>query len=397
VEKVQSVALTFHLSDAQHDLPGLDRELRLRQQALDAATCGIVITDRSLAENPLIYVNPAFERITGYRPADVLGTNCRFLQGPDTDQRAVDEVRRALRACEEMQIELLNYRKDGTPFWNELFVGPVRDSAGVVTHFVGVQTEVTARKHAERELRAAWEIAENAVQVQQELVRQTTTQNELLDRRVAERTAALEQAQLEVIERLARAAEQRDDQTGLHTQRVARMSGDLARTLGLSANLASLIERAAPLHDVGKIATPDAILLKPGRLTSDELQIMQAHTTAGAVILSKSTNPLLGMAEKIARSHHERWDGSGYPDGLRGARIPLAARIVAVADVYDALTHARPYKPAWSHEEALAEIERECGRHFDPDVVAALRIVLASKLDDDRDEARASATFGNDR
>jgi putative two-component system response regulator len=209
---------------------------------------------------------------------------------------------------------------------------------------------------------------------------QIQSQNQMLEAKVRERTRELESAQIEIIERLARAAEFRDDNTGQHTERVGRMAARLARELGLPDAQVSLIRRAAPLHDVGKIGIPDAILLKLGKLTSAEFELVKTHTTIGARILSGSRFSLLRMAEEIAFSHHERWDGAGY-EGLVGSRIPLAGRIVTVADVFDALTQKRPYKPAWPVGEAVAEIERQRGRQFDPDVVDAFLRVIEQQPD----------------
>ncbi|HUF14123.1 MAG TPA: HD domain-containing phosphohydrolase [Longimicrobiales bacterium] len=201
---------------------------------------------------------------------------------------------------------------------------------------------------------------------------QLRVHNELLEHRVEERTRELEEARLDVLYRLARAAEYRDDQTGRHTLRVGRLSGRLAQVLGLPTEAHELLRRAAPLHDIGKIGIPDSILLKPERLDAAEIVVMQTHTVIGANILAGSRHPLLRLAEEVAISHHERWDGAGYPNALRGADIPVAGRIVAVADVFDSLTHERPYKHAWSIRDALTEIESEAGAQFDPQVVEAL-------------------------
>lgn len=212
--------------------------------------------------------------------------------------------------------------------------------------------------------------------------------NATLEERVAERTQELEEARLEILYRLARAAEFRDDQTGQHTLRVGRISGRIAQVLGLAEDAHELIARAAPLHDIGKIGISDTILLKEDRLDARERELIQSHTIIGADILSGSRFALLQLAEEIAISHHERWDGKGYPHGLSRESIPLAGRIVAVADVFDALTHDRPYKRAWTRREALTEIEAHAGSQFDPAVVEALlRIapemrVLEADLDD---------------
>jgi putative nucleotidyltransferase with HDIG domain len=199
---------------------------------------------------------------------------------------------------------------------------------------------------------------------------------ETLEQRVAERTEELEKTQSEVLERLAQAAELRDDDTGEHTRRVGDTAAAIANELGLDRDHVELIRRAAPLHDVGKIGVPDELLLKPGRLSDEELAKMREHTTLGAQILSSPGFPLMRAAEEIAISHHERWDGGGYPNGLAQQDIPLAGRIVAVADVFDALTNSRPYKQAWTVEDAVAEIARGSGSQFDRAVVEAfLRLV----------------------
>jgi putative two-component system response regulator len=200
---------------------------------------------------------------------------------------------------------------------------------------------------------------------------QLQDQNLILEEKVRSRTLELEQAQVEVLERLAIAAEFRDDATGQHTRRVSHVSALIARALGLCEGQVELIRRAAPLHDVGKIGIPDYILLKPGKLTPAEFDVMKTHTVIGAGILAGGQSELTRMAECIAMTHHERWDGSGYPQGLAGEAIPMTGRIVALADVFDALTHERPYKKAWPVDEALAEIERQSGRQFDPRVVEA--------------------------
>ena len=213
-----------------------------------------------------------------------------------------------------------------------------------------------------------------------------------LEARVEERTQSLRNAQLEILERLARAGEFRDDETGLHAQRVGDMAARIARGLGLPENIVGLINRAAPLHDVGKIGATDTILLKAGPLTEEEWLVMKRHTVLGAVILANGRADLVRMAETIALCHHERWDGTGYPRQLKGEEIPLVARIVAVADVFDALSHNRVYRPAWPMDRVIGEISKQSGSQFDPDVVAAFLRVVSNGGQPASGEGRAPAT-----
>jgi HD-GYP domain-containing protein (c-di-GMP phosphodiesterase class II) len=208
----------------------------------------------------------------------------------------------------------------------------------------------------------------------------------MVEERTADLTAALErlrtvnvqllEASRDTVMRLARAAEYRDGGTGEHVERMSSYAQVIARQMGLPAEDQALIKLAAPMHDVGKIGIRDSILLKQGRLTPDEYQAMKEHPAIGATILGGSKSKLLQMAEMIAVSHHEKWDGSGYPKGLNGEAIPLVGRIVALADVFDALTTPRVYKDAWSVEDAVGHIRQQAGKHFDPRAVAAFEQCL---------------------
>jgi len=204
--------------------------------------------------------------------------------------------------------------------------------------------------------------------------------NARLEAEVAARTRDLDLARAEVLERLALAAEYRDDDTQEHAWRIGRHASLLARGLGLSDRDVQLLGRAALLHDIGKIGISDVILLKPGALTFEEFELVKTHTTVGAEILGGSSSPTMRLAATVALTHHERWDGRGYPSGLKADEIHLAGRIVAVADVFDALSFERPYKPAWPVEEAVAEIVNQSGHQFDPDVVDVFAALDHSKL-----------------
>jgi putative two-component system response regulator len=188
---------------------------------------------------------------------------------------------------------------------------------------------------------------------------------------VRARTREVEASRLEVLDRLALAAEYRDDLTGAHTRRVACTARAVGERLGLDAAALRVLELAAPLHDVGKIGVPDAVLRKSGTLDGAERAVMRRHTLIGAKMLTGSDSPVLQLAEQVALRHHERWDGAGYPHGLTGDAIPLEARIVAIADVFDALCCTRPYKPPWSVDRAVSEVMDGSGGQFDPDVASA--------------------------
>ncbi|MFQ5708927.1 MAG: HD-GYP domain-containing protein [bacterium] len=205
---------------------------------------------------------------------------------------------------------------------------------------------------------------------------QLRDQNKILEDKVRERTKELHRTRLEVIRRLGRAAEYRDSDTGLHIIRMSLFAERLARALGLSARECELLLNASPMHDIGKIGIPDIILLKTGKLDPEEWQIMKQHTQIGAEILSGSDTSLMQMARHIALTHHERWDGSGYPNALKCEEIHLHGRIAALCDVFDALTSSRPYKRAWTVDEAIAKIADESGKHFDPFLVENFLSIL---------------------
>lgn len=205
--------------------------------------------------------------------------------------------------------------------------------------------------------------------------------SETLELRVVERTDELNQSNLDAIYSLATAAEAKDEITGNHVYRIQRYSEVLALKMGLGDTLSAEIGYSSIMHDVGKISIPDEILKKPGKLTAEEFEIIKGHTIHAERILSGK--PFYAMARTVARSHHEKWDGSGYPDGLRGENIPLPARIVAIADVFDALVTARPYKEAWPISKAIDEIVKCAGRHFDPDIADVwVALYKEGKLDE---------------
>lgn len=188
---------------------------------------------------------------------------------------------------------------------------------------------------------------------------------------VKKATAEIKAREYDTIMRLSKAAEYRDPETGMHILRMANYSYLIGKKLGLPSDQLDLLFQAAPMHDIGKVGTPDHILLKPGRLDPDEMAVMRQHATIGYEILRGSSSPLLQMAAEIANTHHEKYDGTGYPNGVKGEEIALVGRIVAVADVFDALTSTRPYKPAWELDKAANFMREQRGLHFDPQCLDA--------------------------
>jgi PAS domain S-box-containing protein/putative nucleotidyltransferase with HDIG domain len=310
-------------------------------------------------------VNPAFTRTLGWDREELLSRPLlEFVHPDDRDAtlKAVADQTFAGREVFNFQNRYLT--KDGSYRWLEWTSRPDPQSKALIA----VARDITERKSLEEQ------VAEQQRTLEQAVAERTAD--------LEQRTRQLEEAENETIVRLALAAEFRDERTAEHNARVARTSELLARQLGVPADEAKLIGQAAILHDVGKVTISDELLLKPGPLTPQEFELVKHHTTAGAAILKDSNSPVLRLAADIARSHHEWWDGNGYPAGLVQDETPMPARIVAIADVFDAITHARPYKPPWPIEQAHQEIQQLRGRQFDPHVVDAFQQLDTRRLAD---------------
>ncbi len=211
------------------------------------------------------------------------------------------------------------------------------------------------------------------------LNRELSKTNEHLEQLVGLRTAEVENTRVEVLARLALLAEYRDDETRRHTRRVGQATAILAASWGLPAQEVDAIRKAAPLHDIGKIGVPEEILLKPGELTDQEFEVVERHAEVGAGILGGSQDRILEVAKEMAAAHHENFDGTGYPNGLKGDQIPLTARMVAIADVFDALTHDRPWRKAWTMDDAIAEMRSQSGLQFDPELLGTFLDLVEKK------------------
>ena len=331
------------------------RQSLVRQIARHEALSLDLIADANF-DGYFTHVSPAFTRLFGYTIEEMLAAPFLDFVHPDDRGPTSAAAEAQTKAGREVRNFQNRYRaKDGSYRWLEWMSRPDPQRRTLIA----VARDITDRKRLEEQ--------EHRYQAR-------------LEEEVAERTSQLEDARKETVQRLALAAEYRDDETRKHTGRVGETAALIASELGLDEATIGLIREAALLHDVGKVGVMDAVLLKPGELTAGEFEHMKHHAEIGAAILSGSTSGVLKVAEEIALSHHEAWDGSGYPLGLKRNAIPLTARIVAVADVFDAITHSRPYKEARSSEEAVAEIHRLSGHQFDPDVVAAFDRIGAQRL-----------------
>jgi PAS domain S-box-containing protein len=327
----------------------IDKRRQLEEELMRYFDTSLDLLATTNNDGRFIRVNPAWEHLLGYPAETMLATP--LIEFVHPDDREMTRTESALLRDRRDTVKFRNrYRAaDGSYRWLEWSAARARSG---LTH--AVARDITAQVQAE------------------ELI---ATHGTTLEANVAERIQEIEDARTDTLKRLALAGEYRDDETFRHTERVGRAASEIAFGVGLALEQATLLCEAAPLHDIGKLSIPDGILLKPGPLSDQERAIMQGHTTAGERLLGGSRSPVLQMAAVIAASHHERWDGNGYPAGLAGEEIPLVGRIVAVADVFDALTHERPYKNAWPVDTAISEIRQGAGSQFDPRVVSAFLAV----------------------
>jgi PAS domain S-box-containing protein len=291
-------------------------------------------------------LNRAWERTLGWSLDELYSRPIGDFVHPADLERTLAEIAAVAAGRDAISFRNRYRHRDGSYRWLEW--NAIADDEQAVIH--ANARDVTALQRAEESIHR---------------------HREDLEQLVRERTRELEHSRLETLRRLALAAEYRDDDTHKHTERVGHTCMLIAGALDLPAETVKTIRDAAPLHDIGKLGISDSIMLKPGKLDAREYQTMKQHTVIGAAILADSASCVLRMAQQIALTHHERWDGSGYPDGLAGEDIPLTARITAVADAFDAMAHERPYKEASPIDVVLAEIRRASGSHFDPAVVRA--------------------------
>jgi PAS domain S-box-containing protein len=343
---VSTVVLALAIVSLAKRLDHLEAE---RQQAaargvrlatlIDASNEAIISAD---TDGMITTWNRAAEALYGYTETEITGRPASVVSPPEKVQEQRQLLQAAARGEVSVELDTQRVHKNGSLLDVSVTISRIME-AGSVSGFCIVNHDITDRVRA----------------------------RDQLEQSVRERTHDLFRSRAETLHSLALAAEYRDYETAQHTVRVGENAARLAAQLGLAASVVTLIRQAAPLHDVGKIGIPDHILLKPGKLTSEEFEVIKQHTVLGARLLAGSDGEILRLAEQVALTHHERWDGNGYPAGLAAEAIPIAGRIVAVVDTFDAMTHDRPYRSPSSIEQALAETSRCSGSQFDPRVVNA--------------------------
>lgn len=338
--------------------------LKRMQTLLDALNCGALMLDR---DGTIVYANHRFCTMMQTACGGLIGQPVWSFYPDEADQQHLREG--FARFDEDREEEFYLPLPDGRRLNVIYSARRVPGDGPLGEHRVVTMIDISRQKHAETAIRDQYQFISQMSDTVLQQALELKHYSEQLEERVRQRTLELHEAHMEAILMLAVAAEAKDQDTGHHVRRIQRYSRLLAEQLGLSGAESESIGYSSILHDVGKIHIPDRILTKPGPLDDDERRQMQQHTLVGERILSRTA--FFERARRIARSHHENWDGSGYPDGLAGEAIPLEARIVHVADVYDALTSQRVYKQPWPDQEALASILAERSRMFDPEVADA--------------------------
>jgi PAS domain S-box-containing protein len=344
--------------------PTMTPEVANFAHLLDALACGAALVERS---GRIVHVNPRAAAMLGLPLSEILGRNLHDLYGDADAQAFIAAALADMDAPREGEFYVPTPTGTKVPV---LASGRAwRDSTGAKAYYAVTLTDISPLKEAEADLRNQYRIIAELSNTILNQAENLKDYSEALEHRVSERTLELHEANMDAIYMLAVASESKDEDTGRHVRRLQQYSTALARELGFPQREADQIGYSAILHDVGKIHVPDHILKKPGPLTDDERRAIEEHTTAGEHILS--TKPFFHRARKIARSHHENFDGTGYPDRADKHDIPIEARIVHLADVYDALTTPRVYKQAWPTYDAAQVIRESTDKMFDPDVVKA--------------------------
>ena len=328
----QAVRNAIEQKRLQEERQRVENLLRLQSAALNAAANAMVITYR---DGAIEWVNPAFTTLTGYSAAEALGKNPRLLRSGLHDQSFYKGLWDTILAGRVWQGEIINRRKDGNLYPEEMTITPMCEPDGQISRFIVIKQDISDRKRVEEALKRS-------------------SQDLML-------------AYDATLQGWSNALELREHETAGHSRRVVELTLELAQTMGIGPADLVHIQRGALLHDIGKMGIPDNILLKPGPLNLEEWKVMRQHPIYAYNLLSRI--PYLAPALDIPFAHHERWNGRGYPRGLKGEEIPLSARIFAVVDVWDALSNDRPYRSAWARAAVVSHLREQSGQHFDPNIL----------------------------
>ena len=306
----------------------------------------------------IVYASEAFCKISKYSKDELLGKNHNVVRHEDMPVEVFDDLWKSIKSGNSWRGELKNRCKDGDFYWVYANVEPYYDSNGEVIGYHALRQDITDHKKIEK-------LKENLENINEYL--EDEVENRVKD--IVTLNKEIRETQKEIIFTMGTIGESRSKETGNHVRRVAEYSRLLAEYCGIDKFYAQMLKEASPMHDIGKVGISDAILNKPGKHTPEETQIMKTHTTLGYEMLKHSDKELLQIAAIVAHEHHEKYDGTGYPEGLKGEYISINARITAIADVFDALGSDRVYKKAWSDEDIFAMFKEQKGKHFDPTLV----------------------------
>jgi len=304
------------------------------KHAIDEST----IVSKSDCKGKIIYANDAFYKISQYTKEECIGKNHNIVRHPDMDPEVFKDMWKTIKSKKEWRGVLKNRAKDGSEYIVNALMIPLLDTNNEIIEYLGIRHDITALEHYKNDLQSQLEIAVK----------------DIVD------------TQKEVVFTMGAIGETRSKETGNHVKRVAEYSYILAKLAGLDEESAQLLKLASPMHDIGKVGIPDAILNKPGKLTVEEFEIMKTHATLGYEMLKGSKRDILQTSSIVAHEHHERWDGTGYPRGLKKANIHMYGRITSICDVFDALGSDRCYKKSWELDKILNYFKEESGKQFDP-------------------------------
>ena len=365
--------------------------------AIEQSVSPIIITNRKGIIN---YINPAFCALTGYSTEELIGATPALLKSGIHPKSFYKDLWSSILTGSSWQSEICNKKKNGELHWEYQCISPIKDDSGKITGFLGIRLDDTKRKEYEAELKLLTENLEKSnknLGNYSKAIEIANTQLQDFSTQLKSRYEELKESHLETLNRLVKAAEFKDEDTGEHIIRMSQYSSIIAKKLGYSEDETNNILCAAPMHDIGKVGIPDNVMHKVGKLDPHEFELIKEHPVIGAKILANSHSPLVKLAEVIALSHHEKWDGSGYPFGLTGRAIPQAGQIVAMADCFDALTSRRPYKDPYPIDVARKIIIKEKGKSFDPDIVDAfldgMGDILKIKTEVDGENSLTNSSF----